>query len=100
LPTGSTNISGPRAAGSVVALLDGDPRDASGIVVVCDADICGLHSCRTLGDGEGDRIAIFQVFAIGLSDEFIECVEAVDGTDPATLCEREKVPSVLFVQVG
>jgi hypothetical protein len=35
-----------------------------------------------------------------LSDEFIECVEAVDGTDPATLCEREKVPSVLFVQVG
>lgn len=85
LPTGGTNVSGPRTAASVVKLLNGDPRDTGGIVVVRNSNVLGAQTGGGLVNSHGQDATIIDVSAVGLASIAVARVEGVDLVNRALL---------------
>lgn len=66
-------------------LRNGDPRDASAIVIIRNADIAGLHSSRILIDREGVVVPFSDDVVVTLSNILVVPAIAVNGTNLTTL---------------
>lgn len=85
LAAGVTDVTGPGTANGLVVLLYGDPRDASRVVVVRDADVTCPATSDELVYGHVASPARLDLASVDLAGVSVALVVGVDFVDRAAL---------------